>query len=190
MTTITKTNNYNWYALYTGYNQEKGVKDALMRKAESEGYSNSIETIVIPVEKYISKKNGVSETKERVLLPCYIFVKMDISNGELIPLIRSVKGFIGFINPSDGKQKRYPEKINERDIERFINLNDEKNNITDNNIVYHIGDRVKIIDGAFNTMVATIENIDNHKKEVSVSIMIFGRETKMVLSVEQIENIK
>jgi transcriptional antiterminator NusG len=187
--TTVKSKQKEWYALYTGFNQEKGVRDSILRKTSEAGYQDCIETIVIPVEKYIVKKNGTTETKERTLLPCYVFVKMDLSNGEILPLIRSVKGFIGYINPSDGKQKRYPEKINPRDIERFIGLNEEKNDIRIDNITFKIGDKIKITEGAFQTMFANIESIDNHKREVSISMMIFGRETKMVLSVEHIEKI-
>lgn len=179
---------WQWYALNCVSNNEKKFKETLSNKINSENLNDWIDRIEIPIQRQYVYLKGKKTIRERVTMPGYVLFHADISNGELLQHIRLCKGFIGFLNPSTGgltKQGK-PEKLKESDVAMFLDIN-EKN--LSPKWKYQIGDVVKIIDGAFASFEAIVEDIDTDKKILSVCFKIFGRENKISLDFKQVEKV-
>ncbi len=183
---IENNSDMKWYAIYCPSNQEKSTKQNIERELKSRSLENWVESIEVPVETIIVKSKGKNIKREKVLIPCYIFVKANISNGEVINTLRFSKGVLGFINPSDGKSSQRPEPLKDSEVMKFLRKGDD---IIDNSIKFYSGDNVKIIDGAFSSFVGVIDSVDNNKKVVKVIVKIFSRDTPVDLEFTQIEKI-
>lgn len=180
-------NKFKWYAIYCGSNQEKNTKDNIERELKLSKLDSFIERIEVPTDKtYVNMKNK-KIIREKIVLPCYVFIKADIlSNGEVLPLLRKVKGVLGFINPSDNKTKRIPEALKDSEVEKFFKNTDINKDL---NKDFIMGERVRIIDGAFTTFEGIIDEIYKERKSIKVIVKIFSRETPVELEYSQVEKI-
>lgn len=180
---ISTDEKFEWYALMCIPNHEKSVKKAIEANLKLANLEKWVDVIHVPTMKEVNVKDGKRIVKDKVMIPGYILVHMDLKNGEVIPCIRGSKGVSSWLNPSDGKLKQTPEKMRNRDIQRFLNVaveNDESLSIS-----FVEGEEIEIVNGAFSTFKGTIKSINNEK--INVSTEIFGRETLVELSVLDIK---
>jgi transcriptional antiterminator NusG len=176
---------FKWYALYCASNQEKSTKINLERNLRVSGLDKCVSKIEVPMDKVLIDYKGKKVQREKVVLPCYIFINMDISNGEILPLVRGTKGVLGFINPSDGKSRLTPEPLKNSQVEKFFKVSVPEENTS--GVKFNIGDRVRIIEGAFATFEGNIEAVDSSKKIVKVCVKIFSRETLLEVDFEHVD---
>lgn len=182
---ISKDEKFEWYALMCIPNHEKSVKKAIEANLRLANLEKWVDVIHVPTMKDVKIKDGKRIVKDKVMIPGYILVHMDLRNGEVIPCIRSAKGVSSWLNPTDGKLKQTPEKMRNRDVERFLNVaveNDESLNIS-----FVENEEIEIINGAFSTFKGTIKKIN--KDKISVSTDIFGRETLVELNILDIKKL-
>ena len=108
--------------------------------------------------------------------------------GEVPHIIKSVPGVIGFLGATKGGE---PVPMRTSEVNRILGKVDELA-ITDEEIVipYVVGESVKVIDGPFNSFSGFIEEIDEQKKKLKVTVKIFGRKTPVELSFMQVEKNK
>lgn len=177
---------YKWYALYVPSNQEKAIKKNIERELSVNNLSDWVERIEVPTDKVFVTIKGKKVVRERVVVPCHIFIKADISNGEVLPLIRKVKNVLGFINPTNRKERNTPEALKESEVEKFFKNTDINKDLKKD---YSIGERVRIIDGAFSSFEGVIDQVDSHKKTLRVIVKIFSRETIVDLEYNHVEKI-
>ena len=180
---ISTEDRFEWYALMCIPNHEKSVKKAINANLRLANLEKWVDVIHVPTMKEVNVKDGKRIVKDKVMIPGYILVHMDLKNGEVIPCIRNSKGVSSWLNPTDGKTKQTPEKMRNRDIQRFLNVAVESNESLDINYVE--GEKVEIVNGAFSSFMATIKSINNDK--INVSTEIFGRETLVELNVLDIK---
>jgi transcriptional antiterminator NusG len=182
----TVLDNMKWYAIYCVSNQEKITKTNIERELRRRNLDSWVSEIEVPVEKVSIKSRGKNVLREKILLPCYIFINADITNGEVLSVIKQTRGVIGFINPSDGKSSLKPEALKEIEVVKFLRKGMDEENFK---LKFYCGDNVKIIDGAFNSFVGVVENVDNNKKTLKVIVKIFSRDTVVELEFYQVEKI-
>jgi transcriptional antiterminator NusG len=176
---------YKWYAIYCASNQEKATKTNIEREMKMNNLDKYITTIEVPTDKVIVTVKGKKIAREKVLLPCYIFINADISNGEVLPVLRNTKGVLGFINPTGGKTSNKPEALKNSEVEKFLKISIPEEN--DNGIQFNKGDRVRIIDGAFSSFEGNIDSIDSNKKMMKVLVKIFSRDTVVEVEFNQVD---
>ena len=179
--------NFKWYAIYCVSNQEKTTKTNIERELRMNNLDKWVSSIEVPTDKVIINSRGKKVAREKVLLPCYIFVNADISNGEVLSILRHAKGVLGFINPSDGKKMTRPEPLKNSEVEKFLKISTPEQ--IDNSIKFIKNERVRIIDGAFSSFEGLIDTIDNNKKSMKVIVKIFSRETPVEVEFAQVEKI-
>ena len=172
-----------WYVVqvYTGF--ESRVEQAIREESEKRGLLDKIEEIYIPTEKILEVKNGTKVEKVKNYFPGYLFVMIQMDN-ELLYVIRNVNRVSGFFG-INGE----PTPISEDEIQRIINKTKEASENPRNAVNFEVGNQVRIADGPFASFSGTIEEIDEEKHKVKVSVMIFGRATPVNLEFEQIERI-
>ncbi len=187
-TTTLNGEKYKWYAIYCSSNHEKKTKENIERELRYAKLENCVPKIVIPTEKVVIELKGKKILREKIVLPCYIFMNADLSNGELLPVIRNTKGVMGFINPSDGRSRRIPEALKDAEVEKFLKIGSDKGEDL-LKIKFFINERVKIMEGAFATFEGNIEKIDESKKTLKVIVKIFGRESPVDIEFHQVMKV-
>ena len=164
-----------WYVIATMSGYENKVATNLEKIVENNNLQHWIHEIRIPTETVIEIKNDQRKEVERKLFPSYVLVKM-VMNEESWFIVRNVRGCTGFVGPN-GK----PVPLTEKEI---ASLGVEKKEIIVN---YAVGDTVSIIDGPLENFSGTVDEIDQEKNMVRVTISMFGRETSVELELDQVE---
>lgn len=179
----------NWYVVRAVSGQEKKIKSYIENEAARQKLTDLIPQVLIPSEKIVEVKNGKKYVREKNFFPGYIIVNADLKNGEVMHLIKSMPGVIGFL----GKRMENatdPEPLRQSEVNRILGIQVEiKEETIDSAMVFHVGESVKVIDGPFASFEGTVEEIFDEKKKLNVSVKIFGRSTPVELSYLQVEKV-
>lgn len=171
-----------WYSFRVVNNKERKVKERLEYEFKRYGLEKYVDEIFIPTERVAQVRDGKRIEKTKLMYQGYLFIKADL-NGEVIPVMKKVDGFVQFIGDS-GK----PTAVADKDMERlFDQYEDNKTTFT---LGYGKGEEVKIIEGAFNGFNGTISNVNNDTNIIDLEVKIFGRITNVQLKATQIEKKK
>ena len=167
-----------WYVVHTFSGYENKVATDLMTIVENRrDLQDQIVDVKIPTETVEEIKNGQRVEVERKIFPGYVLVKMIMSDENWF-VVRNVRGCTGFVGPN-GK----PVPLTEKEIAA---LGVEKKEII---VDYAVGDIVNIIDGPLENFSGTVDEIDQEKNMVRVTISMFGRETSVDLELDQVERM-
>lgn len=179
----------NWYVIRAVSGQEKKIKMYIENEAEREHLQEFIPQILIPSEKIVEVRNGKKRVREKNFMPGYMLIQADLNNGEVMHMIKSLPGVIGFLR-KDGNSSIEPEPLRLSEVNRFLGIQNEVEEDTiDSNISFVVGEAVRVIDGPFSTFEGNVEEIFEDKKKLSVSVKIFGRSTPVELSYLQVEKL-
>ena len=161
-----------WYVVNTYAGQENRVKENLERRVKTMGLEDSLFQIVVAEEKEIEYKNGKPVEKTKNLFSGYVLVKM-IMTDEAWYVVRNTPGVTGFIGSSGKGAKPFPVSQEEIDsVLRRLGRQDMSVQVD-----FEVGDTVEILNGAFKNSEGTVEKMDDDKKEATVLLILFGRET-------------
>ena len=167
-----------WYVVHTYSGYENTVKATIEKYVENRGLQDLIHEISIPLETVTEiTDNGPTEV-ERKVFPGYVLVKM-VMTDECWHIVRNIRGVTGFLGSGNK-----PIPLSESDIAA---LGVEKREIV---VGYEVGDSVKITDGALESFLGTVEEIDLDRSKVRVVVSMFGRETPVELELDQVEPVK
>lgn len=166
-----------WYVAHTYSGYENTVKATIEKAVENRNMGDLIHTVNIPMETVTEITDAGSKTVERKVFPGYVLVKMVLTD-ETWHLVRNVRGVTGFVGSGNK-----PIPLTEDEI---ASLGVEKREIL---VGYQVGDNVKITDGALESFLGTVEEIDLERSKVRVIVSMFGRETPVELNLDQIESI-
>ena len=167
----------NWYVVHTYSGYEHTVKATIEKYVENRGLHDFILEVSIPLETVTEITDNGPKTVERKVFPGYVLVKMVMSD-EIWHIVRNVRGVTGFVGSGNK-----PIPLTEEEIAA---LGVEKREVMVN---YEVGDSVKITDGALESFLGTVEEIDLDRAKVRVVVSMFGRETPVELELDQVEPI-
>ncbi len=173
-----------WYVLHVYSGFESKVAEAIKEKAGKRGLSAQVEEILVPTEEIVEVKRGQRVNTERKFFPGYVLAKLDLDDNvwHLIKDTPKVSGFLGA-----GGNKPIP--ISEAEAQRIMNQVQEGIDRPRPSVVYDIGEEVKVTDGPFASFNGIVEEIDEEKSKLKVSVSIFGRATPVELEYAQVEKI-
>ena len=171
-----------WYVVHTYSGYENKVASSIEKAVENRKLHDLIQAVNIPTEKVVEVKDGKSREVERKLYPGYVLVKM-IMTDETWYLVRNTRGCTGFLG-QDKSGGSKPIPLTEDEIAA---MGVEKREIV---VGYEVGDSVKITDGALESFLGTVEEIDLDRSKVRVVVSMFGRETPVELELDQVEPVK
>ena len=161
-----------WYVVNTYVGQENRVKENLERRIKTMGLEDFLFQIVVAEEKEIEYNTGKPVEKTHNLFSGYLLVQM-IMTDEAWYIVRNTPGVTGFIGSSGKGAKPFPVAQEEVDaVLRRLGRQDVNVQVD-----FEVGDRVEITNGAFKNSEGTIESMDEEKKEATVLLILFGRET-------------
>ena len=167
-----------WYVVHTYSGYENTVKATIEKYVENRGLQDLIHEISIPLETVTEITDNGPKEVERKVFPGYVLVKM-VMTDECWHIVRNIRGVTGFLGSGNK-----PIPLSESDIAA---LGVEKREIV---VGYEVGDSVKITDGALESFLGTVEEIDLDRSKVRVVVSMFGRETPVELELDQVETVK
>lgn len=175
-----------WYVIRAVSGQENKVKNYIETEINRFGYSDYVEEVLVPTEKVPQVRNGKKINKERVFFPGYVMVKANLA-GEVIHIIKSISGVIGFLGETKGGD---PIPMRKAEVNRMLGVVDELSEKVESVFIpYEIGETIRVIDGPFNGFNGVVEKINEEKRKLEVMVKIFGRKTPLDLSYMQVEKV-
>ena len=165
----------HWYVAHTYSGYENKVRQDLETIVENRRLQDLIQEVRVPTETVVDADGKEKESK---LFPGYVLVKM-VMTDECWHIVRNIRGVTGFLGSGNK-----PIPLSESDIAA---LGVEKREIV---VGYEVGDSVKITDGALESFLGTVEEIDLDRSKVRVVVSMFGRETPVELELDQVEPVK
>jgi transcriptional antiterminator NusG len=185
-----------WYVIHTYAGYENRVKANLEQRAVSLNVEDYIYQAEVPQEEVVQIKNGDRRTVRQNKLPGYVLVRMDLTN-ESWGVVRNTPGVTGFVGNA---YDPYPLTLDEvvkmlaPEVEEQAAAAAEggeggapKRKVEVQVLDFEVGDSVTVTDGPFATLQATINEINADSKKVKGLVEIFGRETPVELSFDQIQ---
>lgn len=174
-----------WYVVNTYAGHENRVKENLQRRVETMGLQDCLFRIIVAEEKEVEYKNGKEVEKTINLFSGYLFVEM-IMTDEAWYIVRNTPGVTGFIGSSGGGAKPFPVAEEEMEsILRKIGLSERKIQVD-----YQLGDRVRILSGAFANVEGTVEELHDDTQTAVVLTILFGRETPTEIGYSELEKVE
>jgi transcriptional antiterminator NusG len=171
----------NWYVVHTYSGYENKVKANLEKRVETMGMSDLIFRVIIPEEQETDFKDGKKRVVMRKTFPGYVLVELIMTDDSWY-VVRNTPGVTGFIGSSGGGAK--PTPLLDEEVTFIL----KQMGMTERRLeaLYTIGEMVEVLEGPFANFQGKVEEIDDAKGKLKVSVDMFGRETKMELDYDQV----
>ena len=187
----------DWYVIHSYAGYEKRVKTNLEQRITSLNMEDYIFQIEVPMEDYTEIKNGQKKSGTRVRIPGYVLVRMDLTD-ESWGAVRHTPGVTGFVGNA---HQPYPLSIDE--VVTMLNPTFEEPEASAEgaaassgsassasaDVDFTVGESVTVMEGPFETLPATISEINADTQKIKVLVSIFGRETPVELGFNQVAKI-
>ena len=171
-----------WYVIRCSSGWEKKVKKQFESEVSNFGLSSRISQIVIPTHKEYYIKSGKKIARETNLFPGYVLLEADMC-GEFSGILKNIQGALHFLGNKEGK----PESLKESEVIRILGkIDDMKSNPDMMKIPFSVGENVIITEGAFANFNATVDEINEEKRKVTLGVKIFGRKTPLIVDFNHI----
>ena len=171
----------NWYTLRVISGKEGKIKENLLFELDFQNLSSEVKDIMVPSENIVEMKEGKKRVKRKVFFPGYILINMSESK-EAKYLIENTDGVINFVGPNG-----VPQALKDDEISRIIGEVEGREGKEVVIAPYKVGDSVKVTDGPFADFTGFVNEVNNEKQKVKVSVSIFGRPTPIELNFLQVE---
>lgn len=175
-----------WYIVHAYSNFEKKVAEAIRAEAQSRGVEHLFEDIQVPTEEVAEVRRGKKTNVEKTLFSGYVLVKM-VMTDEAYHLVKNTPKVTGFLGGDHGKK---PTPVSEREVRAALGATEE--GVVERvrpAITYEVGEKVKVLDGPFQSFEGAVEEVDEERARLKVTVSIFGRATPVELEYEQVEKL-
>ena len=174
---------HRWYVIHVFSGFERKVADSIEEQARQSHLSDEIEKVLVPMEEVVEMRRGEKVNAERKFFPGYVLVNMAMSDESwhLVMNTPKVTGFLG----SRGR----PTPITEAEANRIIHQVEEGIESPKPSVTFDVGEQVRVSDGPFASFNGLVENVDEDKARLKVSVSIFGRSTPVELEYSQVEKL-
>ena len=171
----------NWYIVqaYSGF--EKKVVELIKEELKKNKLEENLGEILVPTHQVTEVKKGKRTKKEKKYFPGYVLIKIDLTK-QIYHLIKNIPKISGFLGSSEK-----PSPLTDDEIQRILGQVSESAINQKSGISFEIGEKVKVCDGPFASFNGLVEEIDEEKSRLKVSVSIFGRSTPVDLEFNQVE---
>ena len=174
-----------WYVVHTYAGYENRVKNNIETRTTSLNMEDFIYQVEVPQRDEQVVKNGQRKTVKQNLLPGYVLVRMDLTD-ESWGAVRNTPGVTGFVGHTHA-----PSPLTLDEVLKFLApQQDKKEKVVETKAAdFEVGESVTVMDGPFATLPASISEIHADSQKLKVLVSIFGRETPVELSFNQVQKI-
>jgi transcriptional antiterminator NusG len=174
---------FKWYIIlaYSGF--ERKVRESLEGRVQAFGLQNKIGRVMIPLESVTEVVNGKKRTVERVFLPGYVLVEMDLDN-DLWHIIKNTPRVTGFLGTGDK-----PVALSEEEVSSILFRTDTSKEKPRLKIKFEKNESVRITDGPFANFNGVVDEVNEDRETVKVMVTIFGRSTPVELEFGKVEKV-
>jgi transcriptional antiterminator NusG len=178
----------DWYVVHSYAGYENRVKANLESRTQSLNMEDYIYQIEVPVHEVTEIKQGKRQQVSEKVLPGYILVRMDLTD-ESWAAVRNTPGVTGFVGLSSR-----PSPLSLDEVASLLAPEPEEKAaqteaVRRSSVEYEVGESVTVMDGPFATLPATVNEINPDTQKLKVLVSIFGRETPVELSFDQVSKL-
>jgi transcriptional antiterminator NusG len=176
--------NFKWYIIHAYSGFERKVRESLESRIAAFGLQNRIGRIMIPTEPVTELRNGKKYTIERVFLPGYVLVEMELDN-DLWHVIKNTPRVTGFLGTGDN-----PVALSEQEVSSILFRSDSTTNKPTMKVKFEKGEQVRINEGPFANFTGAVDDINEDKQTLKVMVSIFGRSTPVEIEFSKVDKVE
>ena len=181
----------HWYVLHTYSGYENKVEKTIRNLMEEGRLGDVVTDVKVPSEQVVEVKDGKKRVTTKKFLPGYILLEMDLPDigwKATLSEIRRINGVTGFVGTTPGRKPQPISADEAREIlQKAGEIKGEK--VVKPKQSFQVGETVRIVEGPFNTFTGTVEDVNDERAKLKVTVGIFGRSTPVELDFLQVEKI-
>ena len=174
---------FRWYIIHAYSGFERKVRESIESRVQAYGLHDRIGRIMVPTEPVTEIRNGKKYTIERVFLPGYVLVEMDLDN-EIWHLVKNTPRVTGFLGTGDK-----PVALTEEEISSILFRSDVSKDKPRMKMKFEKNESVKITEGPFANFNGIVDEVNEDRETLKVMVTIFGRSTPVELEFSKVEKI-
>jgi transcriptional antiterminator NusG len=174
----------HWYAVQTYSGHENKVQKLIQHRIEEEPGApeeRELRDVLVPTQEVVEIRNGKRVTVTKRLYPGYVLVSM-VMNERTMHAVNNIQGVIKFVG--SGKS---PQPLREEEINKILGIEIEEEGTAREEIPFHVGQVVEIMQGPFTDFSGTVQEVYADKGKVKVEVSLFGRPTSVELDYTQLK---
>jgi len=171
----------NWYIVQTFSGFEQKVADTINEKIKKKELNDKITDVVVPIHEVTVVKKGKRVQKKKKYFPSYVLLQMEM-NKELYHMIKNIQKVTGFLGTTGN-----PAPVSSKEIDKILGNIKEGSLTPEPSLSFEVGEQVKVCEGPFSSFSGLVEEVDEEKLKLKVSVSIFGRPTPIELEYNQVE---
>jgi transcriptional antiterminator NusG len=175
---------FKWYILHAYSGFERKVRESIASRVEAFGLKDKVGRVMIPTEPVTEIVNGKKRTVERVFLPGYVLVEMDLDNN-LWHVLKDTPKVTGFLGTGDK-----PVALSEEEVSSILFRSETAKDKPRMKIKFEKSEQVRITDGPFANFNGVVDEINEDRETLKVMVTIFGRSTPVELEFGKVEKIE
>jgi transcription termination/antitermination protein NusG len=176
--------NFKWYIIHAYSGFERKVRESLESRIQAFGLQNRIGRIMIPTEPVTELRNGKKYTIERVFLPGYVLVEMELDN-DLWHVIKNTPRVTGFLGTGDK-----PVALSEAEVSSILFRSESAKDKPSLKIKFEKGEQVRINEGPFANFNGTVDDVNEDRQTLKVMVSIFGRSTPVEIEFAKVDKME
>jgi transcriptional antiterminator NusG len=176
--------NFKWYIIHAYSGFERKVRESLESRIQAFGLQNRIGRIMIPTEPVTELRNGKKYTIERVFLPGYVLVEMELDN-DLWHVIKNTPRVTGFLGTGDK-----PVALSEAEVSSILFRSETSKDKPSMKVKFEKGEQVRINEGPFANFNGTVDDVNEDRQTLKVMVSIFGRSTPVEIEFAQVDKME
>jgi len=174
---------FKWYIIHAYSGFERKVRESIEGRVQAFGLQNKIGRVMIPTESVTEIVNGKKRTVERVFLPGYVLVEMDLDN-DLWHIIKNTPRVTGFLGTGDK-----PVALSEEEVGSILFRSDVSKEKPRLKIKFEKNESVRITEGPFANFNGVVDEVNEDRETLKVMVTIFGRSTPVELEFGKVEKV-
>jgi len=178
------TERFKWYILHAYSGFERKVRESIQSRIQAFGLSDRVGRVMIPTEPVTEIVNGKKRTIEKVFLPGYVLVEMELDN-QLWHVLKDTPKVTGFLGTGDK-----PVALSEQEVSSILFRSETTKDKPRMKIKFEKNEQVRITDGPFANFNGVVDEINEDRETLKVMVTIFGRSTPVEMEFGKVEKIE